>query len=310
MKYEIVIPAVEPDGFDMRLRIDAESWMAALKIGIKRLGVGVDVKHLVVDMRGDESALVTEPATGRTFDIRPLASEEAAPAPTPPAPASSSAPAPAPPAPTPEPVFESAPAPTEFQPLAAPLGQTTAGGAAAPALRPARPRDRAQERRLIHAFHRGSRVMAAASPAEAAEICLDIALEIIPAEAGAVLFADIAQQDMFIAFARGANVGPLLNSRIAFGAGISGHAVLYGLPLSVNDVVRDFRFDPSLPEGLGTSPVAMLCAPALRGGRTFGALHLVNRAASGHFADGEAEVLAYVAARFAEFLESYYLRVA
>ena len=280
MLYEILITPGVPDDLSVTARVEADSWMGALKTGVQRLSLGIDIKHVVADLRDDGSVLVSEPTSGRTFVVRQaLAAQPQIPKPP------KAKPAPPPPLP---------PTPAAKLPPAAPTV-----------------RDRGQEERLVRAFHRATdAINSAHTPSDAANAFLEAALEIVPAEAGAVLFADITQQDMFIAFARGPATAALLNSRIPFGAGIAGHAVLYNIGLAVNDVTRDFRYVASLPEALGTRPVGMLCAPAESEGRTYGALHLVNKRGSARFDEGDMQVLTYLATRLAAFLDRHFMRVA
>jgi hypothetical protein len=273
VRFEILIPPEKPGGLAVTAKVEAESWMGALSAGVKALQLGVDVKHVVADLREDGSVLVTEPGSKRSFLVR------------------------------------------EVQVV---VPQETAAIVAKPKAAPKPPppppveRDRAQEERLVQAFHRATRILnVATTPSDAANGFLDVALALIPAEAAAVLIADIAQQDMFIAFARGERTAALLNRRIPFGAGVAGHAVLYNIGLAVNDVTRDFRHAPDLPEALGLAPLGILCAPAEHQGRSFGALHLVNKqGANRRFTDADVQVLGYLAGRLAEFLDRYFMRVA
>jgi hypothetical protein len=37
-KYEVFLPAAQEGDFNLTLKVDADNWMAALKIGLKKLG--------------------------------------------------------------------------------------------------------------------------------------------------------------------------------------------------------------------------------------------------------------------------------
>ncbi len=81
-KFEVYIPAVEPGGFNLTLKVGADNWMAALKAGMQKLGEqGAVNQNVMVDIQEDDSIHVTEPASGRVFRIRELSEEEAAKAP-------------------------------------------------------------------------------------------------------------------------------------------------------------------------------------------------------------------------------------
>src|SRR5512137_548594 len=98
--FEVFIPAVDPNGFNITARIKADSWIQALRNGLSRLGDTTDVRNVMCDIT-EQGIDVTEPTSGRVFRIRELADAEA------PKPAVT-APAPAPvllvPAPAPAPV--------------------------------------------------------------------------------------------------------------------------------------------------------------------------------------------------------------
>jgi len=78
-KFEVYIPASEPGGFNLTLKVGAENWMAALKAGMQKLGEqGATSQNVMVDIQDDNSIHVTEAASGRVFRIRELSEEEVA----------------------------------------------------------------------------------------------------------------------------------------------------------------------------------------------------------------------------------------
>jgi GAF domain len=80
--FEVHIPAPEPGGFNLTLKVSAENWMAALKAGMQKLGEqGASAANVMVDIQEDNSIHVTDSATGRVFRIRELNQEENARAP-------------------------------------------------------------------------------------------------------------------------------------------------------------------------------------------------------------------------------------
>jgi hypothetical protein len=77
-KFEVYIPASEPGGFNLTLKVGADNWMAALKAGMQKLGEqGALSQNVMVDIQDDNSIHVTEAASGRVFRIRELTEEEA-----------------------------------------------------------------------------------------------------------------------------------------------------------------------------------------------------------------------------------------
>ena len=69
-RFEVFIPAAEPDGINMTLRVTADTWMAALKVGLKKIGEAQGMpKDVLCDIQDDESIHVTDPRTNRVFRI-------------------------------------------------------------------------------------------------------------------------------------------------------------------------------------------------------------------------------------------------
>lgn len=78
-RFEVHIPAVDTTGFNFTFRVDADNWMAALKTGMRKLGEqGAHGQNVLVDIQDDNSLHVTEPESGRVFQIRELSEQEAA----------------------------------------------------------------------------------------------------------------------------------------------------------------------------------------------------------------------------------------
>jgi GAF domain-containing protein len=78
-KFEVFIPPANSDGFNVTLRVDANNWMAALRIGLMKLGQqGANAQNILVDIQDDKSVHITESESGRVFRIRELSDAEAA----------------------------------------------------------------------------------------------------------------------------------------------------------------------------------------------------------------------------------------
>ena len=77
-KFEVFIPPASAEGFNVTFRVDANNWMAALRIGLMKLGQqGATAQNILVDIQDDNSVHVTESESGRVFRIRELSDEEA-----------------------------------------------------------------------------------------------------------------------------------------------------------------------------------------------------------------------------------------
>jgi hypothetical protein len=69
-RFEVHIPAADRNSLNVTLRVDADTWMAALRTGLHKLGEqGSSVQDVLVDIQGDGSVHVTESRTGRVFQI-------------------------------------------------------------------------------------------------------------------------------------------------------------------------------------------------------------------------------------------------
>jgi hypothetical protein len=71
MEFEVFIPSNDPDGFDVTLRIGAENWMRALKLGLERTCGDQDlIRNVMCDIQADDVIHVTDMASGRIFVIK------------------------------------------------------------------------------------------------------------------------------------------------------------------------------------------------------------------------------------------------
>ncbi|HET9595625.1 MAG TPA: GAF domain-containing protein, partial [Anaeromyxobacteraceae bacterium] len=73
MRFEVLIPASPPDQpFDVTLRVESDTWLAALKAGVSKI-CGADLApNVLCDVRDDATIDVTDPRTGRVFRISEL----------------------------------------------------------------------------------------------------------------------------------------------------------------------------------------------------------------------------------------------
>lgn len=71
--YEVFIPNENNDGKGRKGQVKADTWTAALKTGLKKVGGGeVDTRSLMCDIKEDGRMDVTDPKSGRVFVIRDL----------------------------------------------------------------------------------------------------------------------------------------------------------------------------------------------------------------------------------------------
>lgn len=139
---------------------------------------------------------------------------------------------------------------------------------------------------------------------EAMEFILDLAMEKVPCESGAVLRADGATGDLTFLTARGPKAKELLKSKIVVpaGSGIAGFCSAEGVAVALSDVKKDGRFYADVGEQVEYETKSILCAPMMTHGMSFGCVQLINRKNSPTWAEHETGVLTYLAHQAALFL--------
>lgn len=69
-RFEVFLPAKSADDMNMTLRVTADTWMAALKVGLKKIGDNSGLpQNVLCDIQDDESIHVTDPRNNRVFRI-------------------------------------------------------------------------------------------------------------------------------------------------------------------------------------------------------------------------------------------------
>lgn len=280
-RFEVFVPAAPPAlPADTTLRVEADSWLAALRAGLEQVGVAHAPTHVLCDVQADGSIHVTDAQAGGVFRIRELV------APPPPAPLSG--------------VKGRAPA------AGAGVGAAAAGEAAAGAgARIGRaPAAAAAEDVLAEVFERVADLDRRDDRKGSLAFLLDLALEKVPCEAGSVFLARLGSQVLEFAVARGPRAQEILKLglTVPMGVGIAGFCARENVALAVSDVDRDPRFHREISEAVGHETRSLLCAPIARAGRVLGAMELVNRRGAVPFGPLDLAVLSYLAHRAAELL--------
>jgi signal transduction histidine kinase len=84
--------------------------------------------------------------------------------------------------------------------------------------------------------------------------------------------------------------------RLSPGQGIAGWSALHGLPLLVNNVQADDRFDAAWDQKFGFRTREVICRPILdRGGQVVGAIEVLNKCTQWGFDEGDLEGLSLIA---------------
>jgi len=137
---------------------------------------------------------------------------------------------------------------------------------------------------------------------EASDFILDLAMQTIPSEAGAVFIADINAQDLGFSSARGPKAKEVLNFRVPMGQGIVGFSAQEGVAVAVSDAHKDDRFYKTISDKTGYAVKSVMCSPAQDSGRILGAVELVNKKGDSSFTADEINVLNFLAHEFSQYL--------
>ncbi|MCA9563436.1 MAG: GAF domain-containing protein [Myxococcales bacterium] len=140
---------------------------------------------------------------------------------------------------------------------------------------------------------------------EAVAFCLDLVMRNIPAESGAVVFADESGANLYFAAARGPKATSLLDGdfQVPIDKGIVGFCTRSGVSLAISDASSDPRFFSEVSESLGYQTKSVACAPIQCDGMAYGAIELLNYKGQSGFAPSDANVLSYVGKQCGRFIQ-------
>lgn len=307
MRFELHIPTAEAEGLDIALRVEAQSWIQALKTGLTKLGEQGDiVKNIICDIQDDGSIHVTDPKSRRVFRIRPLDDEKEA--------ASKAPPEPKPPKP------ETVAAADDFSITGRVKRGVDIPKPDAPVVlheqqpeEPLSPIGRVHlenidpDELIAMVFEESQELHFGAGDAnEASEFMMDLAMKYVEVEAGSVLLSDINRHELVFSATRGPKAAEIKHFRVPIGMGIVGFCAQEGISLAVSDVNRDPRFYARISQSLGFDTRSILCVPIEVEGRNFGAIELINKKKNNSWTSSDMNLLIYMANQLGEFLSIRY----
>ncbi len=326
MLYEVYIPSADRSGEDVTMTVDAENWMQALKSGLQRTGeANTDIRNVMCDIKEDNTIHVTDAMSRRVFVLKELPEgegdatfEEI----------------------TPVSLLDSGERSAvrqDFPVMSSPSGPVAAlrtdtgdfriGSSDYKALRldeGQAPRVVREERQPsqhdvltvgrgrastisesiledifleIQSIHEKDMAME-----EVVHFVMDMAMEKVPAESGAILFADVNGQELYFATARGPKAEEVMQFRVPMGIGLAGFCAREGVSLAVSDAQNDARFYHRISQSLNYPTQSIVCAPIQYEGRVYGCVELMNRAGGSHFSSHEVNALTYIGNQFAIYV--------
>lgn len=330
-RFEVFIPRSARMPMDMRLRLEADSWIDALKAGLAKVGEGgAAAENVLCDIKPDNSIHVTDAASGRVFQIREFDERDAGAAAADPGatepemPAAATAPQmpavePIPTAPPAEPIPTAPPAePIPTAPPAAPPAEPAADAipTAPPAPVPELPytatesgigraldlTSEATADLLEEIFELTSSVEQKADRQDALYFMLDVAINTLGTDAGSVLLTDLSSDDLHFGAARGPKAQEVMQFTVSMGQGIVGFCAENDVGLAVSDAERDPRFYAAISEKIGYPTRSILCVPVQDEGEVVGALELINKKSSDTFNERDLGVASFIGQQLARYL--------
>lgn len=277
--FTVLIPTNVSAGQHTEIKVKADAWMDALRLGLKRIGENLDVQSLICDLAAD-GMHVTEPKSGRVFLIK----EEG----------KSGQPPPEVHIPSGAPPVKGHPVEEEVTHHKGTKGLENIGRVATP--------ERPVEDILGDLIGRVSDIFEHKDKAAAARFVLDLAMEAIPADSGSVLLSETSATELRFVAAKGPKAAEVMKLKLPIGKGIVGFSFQQGVGLAISECSKDERFHAQISKQLGYPTHSILCAPCQVDGRVLGAIELVNRKGGASFAADEVTVLMFLAHQLAEYL--------
>jgi GAF domain-containing protein len=157
--------------------------------------------------------------------------------------------------------------------------------------------------RLADAFEGLQDLFFLTSAFEGVEFTLRLVGDLIPCEAQSIALYDINSHELRFVSTTGTGAEERKGDAIPTTAGLIGAALGdWGRSLAIADVAADARFDPGIDGRVGLDLHNMLLMPVAAQGRLLALVQLINRAGDLQFSQADANLIAYIASRLAEFL--------
>lgn len=314
--FEIFLPKSGKTPMDLRLRLQAASWVEALKAGLGKVGEdGSAAENVLCDIKEDNSIHVTDATSGRVFQITELPEPQTAVTqpdldPRDEAVTQPDMPAAVPPTPVPKTAPKPAPA---SKPAAQPLPKPQAVRVALPADSPTTATESGIGRALDftseatadlleEVFEISDRVNQLADKRQALFFLLDLAMNTIGTDAGSILLADINTDELAFGAARGPKAEQVMQFRVKMGQGIAGYCAESGVGVAVSDVTRDPRFYAAISQKIGYPTRSILCVPMQAEEQIVGALELINKKKNDTFSERDLGVAGFLGQQLARYL--------
>lgn len=158
--------------------------------------------------------------------------------------------------------------------------------------------------RMVIAFERMHEIFGIRDHDQAARFVIDLAHELVEAEAGSCMLISPGRYELYVAAATGPSTEALLGRKMSFTKGIVGFATRTSSVVTCSDPSGDPRFDNSIDVVSGFTTRSILVAPIQYEGHTLGAIELINSPRKGGFSQDESNILSYIGGAFGEFVQT------
>jgi len=135
------------------------------------------------------------------------------------------------------------------------------------------------------------------------ELIVATAVQVLHAEAGALLLVDEENEELVFEVAVGGRAESVKAIRVPFGHGVAGLVAMTGQPLAVSDAGRDPVSARDIAEQVGYLPTSILCVPLFYGDQIVGVLELLDKRDGGAFTPQDTESLRLFANQAAVAIE-------
>jgi signal transduction histidine kinase len=139
---------------------------------------------------------------------------------------------------------------------------------------------------------------------QALEEVMNRAVEILHAEAGSLLLLDPKGQQLTFEVVLGPTGQELRGVKTPVGKGIVGTVAKTGVPLIINDVANDPRFNVAFDEATEFKTKDILCVPMIAHEQNVGVIELINKQDGSVFNDEDADLLLSFGAQAAIVIEN------
>lgn len=136
------------------------------------------------------------------------------------------------------------------------------------------------------------------------QLIMEKSLELLDAEAGSLLLADEAGENLTFEVVLGPVENQLRGAHATIGSGIVGTVAREIQPLIVNDVQADPRWDTSFDKTTEFVTRNLVCVPMVSRDQLVGAIEVLNKRAPGYFSEEDKELLSSFAAQAAIAIEN------